>query len=122
VLLVLSSFYIGYDQYRLGRQQLMTMYALKDGVGVDVFVGSKCYSDLHGALRELSASERYVVEPNRMHHSIIDVLSIDSLPISQAIGQNRLLVLDGKSFLMIKNADAIANLLQSSSIDYLVVG
>jgi competence protein ComEC len=122
LLLVFTSIYIFIDHLSKATQKQVNVYAVKNCTYIDVFHGNTCYSNIKSLNEQEKRDTYYNVKPNRQHHQISVVKSLSELSNSGAIGKNPVFVLDGKSFLLLKEPISLLRMQSVVYFDFVIVG
>lgn len=107
-----------FDHYEKSRQKEIVFYDVQGKSYVDIFLGKECFSNVPSTAHEIS----YNISPNRKHHLISSVNSINKSGVVRSIGGNRLLFHDKLSILFLEDIHNLYPNPIQVSLDYLVIG
>lgn len=118
--LLLTTVLIFVDRYRCTYQQKLFIYDVNEKPYMDAFIGNTCYSNVK--TDNSNPDIEYNLMPNRRHHLISEVKSMNNFPKCRSIDKNMILLMNDKSFLLMDNPITLSMTNRPIEIDYLILG
>jgi competence protein ComEC len=116
------SLLVFYEYFNKSVQYKLVVYSVPGRDYIDIFTGRTCYTNAN-AQNERSIRDAYFsLHPNRKYHLISEIKKLSAMRSSQQIGENTLLVANGKTMLIFQEPYSITALSGDIQLDYLIVG
>jgi competence protein ComEC len=116
------SLLVFYEYFNKSVQQRLVVYSVQGRDYIDVFAGRTCYTNVD-ALNERSRRDtHFSLDPNRKYHLISETKNLSAMSSARLIGENTLLVVNGKTMLMFREPYSLSPEVADVQFDYILIG
>jgi competence protein ComEC len=122
LLFCIFSILVFYDYYSKGVQTKVFVYSVRGRDYIDVFSGRTCFTNAYAQNERTIRDTYYSISPNRKYHLISDVKKLSTMGNTRIIGENTLMVLNGKTLLIFNEPVNVATQPGNFRFDYLLIG